>query len=36
MAKKNVLKYVLLGLLNQRELAGYDIKKLWLFTSLCG
>lgn len=29
MAKKNVLKYVLLGLLNQRELAGYDIKKLF-------
>ncbi len=29
MAKKNVLQFILLGLLNQRELAGYDIKKLF-------
>ena len=29
MAKKNILQFVLLGLLNQHELAGYDIKKLF-------
>ena len=29
MAQKNVLKYIILGLLAQQELAGYDIKKLF-------
>ncbi len=29
MAQKNVLKYIILGLLAHRELAGYDIKKLF-------
>ncbi|WP_033169191.1 PadR family transcriptional regulator [Selenomonas sp. ND2010] len=29
MAQKNVLKYIILGLLNREELAGYDIKKLF-------
>ena len=28
MAQKNVLKYIILGLLNREELAGYDIKTL--------
>ncbi len=29
MAQKNILKYIILGLLNQKELAGYDLKKLF-------
>lgn len=29
MAQKNILKYIILGLLNHRDLAGYDIKKLF-------
>lgn len=29
MAQKNVLKYIILGLLNHEKLAGYDIKKLF-------
>ncbi|MDQ0203704.1 PadR family transcriptional regulator [Pectinatus haikarae] len=29
MAKKNTLKYVILGLLRQHDLTGYDIKKLF-------
>ena len=29
MAQKNVLKYIILGMLAHRELAGYDIKKLF-------
>lgn len=29
MAQKNILKYIILGLLAQQELAGYDIKKLF-------
>ncbi|SDG28757.1 transcriptional regulator, PadR family [Selenomonas sp. WCT3] len=29
MAQKNVLKYVVLGLLSHRDLTGYDIKKLF-------
>lgn len=29
MARKNVLKYILLGLLQTRELSGYDMKKLF-------
>ncbi len=29
MAQKNVLKYIILGLLARKELAGYDIKKLF-------
>lgn len=29
MAKKNNLRYVILGLLSQQELSGYDIKKLF-------
>ena len=27
MAQKNILKYIILGLLNHKELAGYDLKK---------
>lgn len=29
MAQKNILKYIILGLLNHKELAGYDLKKLF-------
>lgn len=29
MAQKNILKYIILGLLAHQELAGYDIKKLF-------
>jgi DNA-binding PadR family transcriptional regulator len=29
MAQKNILKYIILGLLNREDLAGYDIKKLF-------
>ena len=29
MAQKNILKYILLGLLSHQQLAGYDIKKLF-------
>lgn len=29
MAQKNVLKYIILGLLNHQDLAGYDLKKLF-------
>ncbi|WP_455537710.1 PadR family transcriptional regulator [Terrisporobacter sp.] len=29
MARKNVLRYILLGLLEKRELSGYDIKKFF-------
>lgn len=29
MAQKNVLRYIILGLLAQQDLAGYDIKKLF-------
>ena len=29
MAQKNILKYIILGLLAHRELTGYDIKKLF-------
>ena len=29
MAQRNILKYILLGLLSHQELAGYDIKKLF-------
>ncbi|MBU3201782.1 PadR family transcriptional regulator (plasmid) [Clostridium estertheticum] len=29
MAKKNILKYIILGLLEKQELTGYDIKKIF-------
>lgn len=29
MAQRNILRYIILGLLHQRDLAGYDIKKLF-------
>lgn len=29
MARKNVLRYILLGLLEKREMSGYDIKKFF-------
>ena len=29
MAQKNILKYIILGLLNHKELAGYELKKLF-------
>lgn len=29
MAQKNILKYIILGLLHHKDLAGYDIKKLF-------
>lgn len=29
MAQKNILQYILLGLISQKDMAGYDIKKLF-------